>query len=437
MSAAPRARPTGSWARAATLAAVVTLGAIACHRDIRLLPADEGSAGVGGAAGAGLGGATGAAGASGAAGTTVACSGVGDPIKLPTASGPTCAAALEARGHRFALCACDALTIGAKLRTDSFDSSNSGGDDQISAAVGTDGALVTTAELRAAGAIYVADAAGVSAMDHLQAGASFRSNGPLAMLSSAKADLLADAYVVGDVSGSVNVNGILHVTGTATVGPDVQEMRLATDAVPVAAPCDCSVGPAGFVDVTSAIAGAVSSNGDQAAGFASDALATVSTATHLDLGCGAFYLSAVSATAPITLAVHGRALLAVAGSVILGAGLTVTLDPSAELDLLVGGWFTTSGNTVGAPAAPARFRIWIAGSETVVFDNQPTIAAVVHAPNAPATASAGLTLSGSLLVKTLTLGDGSQSQSQSLLHYDRAILSAGVSCGEQPAVAVP
>ena len=40
-------------------------------------------------------------------------------------------------------------------------------------------------------------------MAHLQAGASFRSGGPLAMLSSnAKADLLADAYVNGDISGT-------------------------------------------------------------------------------------------------------------------------------------------------------------------------------------------------------------------------------------------
>ena len=153
-------------------------------------------------------GAGGASGAGGTAGAVAACSGVGPPILLPTASGPTCAAALATRGHRFAVCACDDLNLGARLRTDAFDSTNSNVSDSVSAAVGTDGKLATTAELRAGGAIYVAGPGGVSADGHLQAGASFRSAGPLTMLSS-NADLLADAYVNGDVTGTVNVGGTL------------------------------------------------------------------------------------------------------------------------------------------------------------------------------------------------------------------------------------
>ena len=77
------------------------------------------------------------------------------------------------------------------------------------------------------GAIYVADPPASAPTDHLQAGASFQSNGPLAMLSS-NADLLADAYVNGDVTGSVNVSGTLHVPATATVGTDVQAKRVVT-----------------------------------------------------------------------------------------------------------------------------------------------------------------------------------------------------------------
>jgi hypothetical protein len=427
MMPAPGACSRGSWVLPAALAAAVALPWTTCHRDIRLLATDDGSAGagMGGAAGAGLGG---EAGVGGAAGSSVACSLPGGPIELPTASGPTCAAALETRGHRFALCACDTLTIGARLRTDSFDSSNSGGDDQVSAAVGTNGALVTTAELEAEGAIYVADPAGASAGAHLQAGGSFRSAGPLAMLSS-KADLLSDAYVNGDLTGTVKVSGILHLPATAARGAGVEAQKVATEAVTVLPPCDCNDS---VVDVTSAITTAMTDNGDAAAGFNPAALSNVLTATQLTLGCGTYYLASIGATAaPVTLVVHGHALLAVQGSVSLGGGLTVTLDPSAELDLLVGGWFTTSGNTVGAPAAPARFRIWIGGTESLVFDHQPTIAAVIHAPGSPATAPLGLALSGSLLVKSLSLG------ADSLLHYDRAILSAGVPCGEPPAPAVP
>jgi hypothetical protein len=123
--------------------------------------------------------------------------------------------------------------------------------------------------------------------------------------------------------------------------------------------------------------------------------------------------------------------LAVANSMSLGAGLTVALDSSAELDLLVGGWINTSGGTIGAPSAPARFRIWTASTDSLTFDDQPTIAAVVHAPGSVATATSGLTLSGSLFVKTLNLGGDSE------LHYDRAILSAGTECGERVATSIP
>jgi hypothetical protein len=435
MTAAPRARSPVSWVGVAALAAVVAPGAIACHRDIRLLPSgdNDGVAGAG-VAGAGGGGATGAgldggAGAAGAAGATAACSGLGDPIKLPTDAGPTCAAALETRGHRFALCACDTLTLGARLRTDAFDSTNSGNNDQVSAAVGTDGALVTTAELEAGGAIYVADPGGVSADGHLQAGASFRSGGPLTMLASnAEADLLGDAYVNGDLTGMVKVSGTLFVPTTVTVGSNVEAPTVSPGPVLVSAPCDCSDG---FVDVAEAINTAEGANGDAAAGFGPNALATVSIAAQLSLGCGTYFLNAIDATAPVTLVVHGRALLAVATNVSLGAGLTVALDPSAELDLLVGGWINTSGGTIGAPSAPARFRIWTASTDSLTFDDQPTIAAVVHAPGSVATATSGLTLSGSLFVKTLILSGDSE------LHYDRAILSAGAECGELVATPVP
>ncbi|HVV51224.1 MAG TPA: hypothetical protein VHO06_16260, partial [Polyangia bacterium] len=360
-----------------------------------------------------------------------ACTGLGPPIALQTAGGLTCAAALATRGHRFAVCACDNLTLAAGLRTDAFNSTNSGDNDQVSAAVGTDGALVTlsNAELRAGGAVYVAGSAGVSANEHLQAGASFRSGGPLTMLSS-RADLYGDAYVDGELTGSVDVSGTLYVPTTVTVGGNVQAGAVSPGPVSVSAPCDCSDS---FVDVAGTIATAHGDNGDAAAGFGPDALTMVSGAAQLTLGCGTYYLDSIvpaaGAIAPITLVVHGRALLAVAGNVILNGGLNVVLDPSAELDLLVGQWFTTSGGTIGAPAAPARFRIWIAGNESLTFDNQPTIAAVVHAPGAVANAAAGLTLSGSLFVKSLILGDDSQ------VHYDRAILSAGAGCGEPTATA--
>jgi hypothetical protein len=447
MTTAPRARPR----RRATLisAAALALGAgalaPACHRDIRLLPlaGEEGGAGSGvdGAAGIGGAGIDGAAGAGGTAGGGVVCAGsLGPPIMLPTATGPVCASTLEQRGHSFGLCTCQDLMLGSQLRTDAFDSTDPNfNDDQMSSAVGIDGALSIEAngpELRAGGAIYVADTGGVYAAGPLEAGASFRSNGPLTMLS-ANASFSSDAFVNGVISGQVQVDGTLHVPTTADLGPQVQAKSVVTGAVSVSPPCDCTAGSAGFVDLLSAMKTASTSNNDAAARLDPDALFMVQISQTVDLSCGTYYLSQIQASAPVTLAVHGRALLVVAGDVkVMGGDLAVNLDAGAELDLLVGGWLLVSGGgTIGAPAAPARFRIWVAGTDadSVVFNGQPTIAAVIHAPTTTITATNGLTISGSLLTQSLILGGNSQSY----VHYDRAILKAGASCGEMPASAVP
>src|SRR6185312_3038829 len=303
-------------------------------------------------------------------------------------------------------------------------------DDKVSAAVGIDGALTTSADLEVEGAIYVAGSF-VAANGHLQAGASFRSAGPLTILSSGQADLLGDAYINGYVSGDVNVSGTLYVPTTFDVGSDVEAKAISPGPVSFSAPwppCDCSPG---FVNVASAIMTAGMDNGDEAVGLDPNVLAMVSSATRLTLGCGTYFLNSIGATAPITLAVHGHTLLAVGGNVSLTGGLNVVFDDSsAELDLLVNVWLNISGGTVGAPAAPARFRIWVASGETLTFDKQPTIAAVVYAPNSQAFASEGLTLSGSLLVDSLNLTGDSE------VHYDRAILSIGqTTCGDPVATA--
>jgi hypothetical protein len=418
------------------LLAIAALAAAAsCHREINLLsPPDGGASGSGGNSskgGAGGGGGTGgAAGAAGAAGAP-ACSGLGPSIVLPTSTGAPCAAALASRGHRFVLCSCDDMTAPARVRSDAFDSTNPAITDQVAAAYGVNGSLNAIGEIRAGGAVYVAGANGITAAGQFQTGASLRVGGPMIMTSSDNADIGGDAYVNGNVTGNVRVAGTLHVPASAVLSGGVEDGQVVNEAVTVAAPCDCS---AGFVDVTAAIAAAATSNADAAIGLAPTALAPLNAPKTIDLYCGSYYLTAIDAyaTAAVTLVVHGRALLAVAGDVTVRDGFAVQLDPSAELDLLIAGGLTTrNGGTFGAANAPARFRVWVAGTSSIVFDGTPWIDAVVHAPSAAVTATAGLPLSGSLLARSISIG------ADSMLHYDRAILAAGTVCGEPAAAVVP
>ena len=284
---------------------------------------------------------------------------------------------------------------------DAFDSRDATISDDTSASIGLNGGLLSTAEVRAGGALHVAGAVGIRALDHVEAATSLRVGGPLAMLTS-NADVGTDAFVAGDLSGSVRVDGTLHVPAGATLGPDVQAAAIVREAVTVDPPCDCG---ASFVDIAAALQAASAANDNASAPLRPDQLASVTSPVRIELPCGTFHLAGIDAQASVTLAVHGRALLAVTGDVVLRGEFRVELDPGAELDLLIGGRLSASGgNAFGAAAAPARFRVWIAGTDSVVFDDQPAVSAVLRAPAAIVTAPAGLWLYGSLLARSFVPG---------------------------------
>lgn len=402
----------------------------ACGNSGHLLGSASGAAGsqmIDGAAGSG--GAIDARDGSQADGAGAACVGMGPPITLPSSAGPACAAALATRHHRFALCLCDSLTTTQPFYTDAFDSSGAVIGEQPPAAIGIDGDLQTNTVVQALGSIYVTGSGGVMSADRIVSLGSLRVAGPTRSLAGSIIDIAQDAYAGGDLQGFILLGGTLHLAPSAnTAGATVYADGLVIEPVSVPPPCDCGQS---VVDVAGAIAAAVRVNNDAAAGIAADRLAGVTTSTVVDIPCGTYALSSIDTRAAVVLAVHGRALLAVAGDVVLRAGLAVTLDPGAELDLLIGGRLLTSGsNTIGS-MAPAHFRIWVAGSQSVVFDDDPSIGAVVHAPGAQVTASSGLELSGALFAKTVAAG------ARVNVHFDQAVFSVGASCGEPTAIAVP
>jgi hypothetical protein len=365
--------------------------------------------------------------------TNPACSGLGDPIRLPTAGGLTCAAALEARGHRFALCACDPTSAPARIRSGSYDSTIPGSTvEESNAAFGFNGSLNANAEMRAGGAFYVAGAGGLIALNApIRSAASLRVGGPLSM-SGDHADIGGDAYVAGNATGDIRVDRALHIPASATVDSQVQASGgVVREAVTVAPPCDCSSGAAGFVDIAGAIAAAAAHNDNAAINLSPTVLASGSAPAPLALPCGTFYLNDIDADAAVTLMVHGRTLLAVSGDVQLNGGLAVQLDASAELDLLVSRRLTVTGAAFGAMNAPARFRVWVAGTDSVTFDGAPLVYAVLRAPSAPVWAPAGLPLSGSLLARGVSIG------ADTMINFDRAIFAAGTVCGEPLAAPVP
>jgi hypothetical protein len=350
-------------------------------------------------------------------------------VTLPSSGGAACASALATRHHRFALCLCDSLNATSPIYTDSFDSSGAVIGPQPPAAIGIDGDLQAGTVIQALGSVYVTGPSGVMSADRLVSLGSLRVSGPTRTPSGGVVDVAQDVYAGGDLEGLIILGGTLHVApGASTAAATIYAGNIVREPISITSPCDCGQN---VVDIAGAVTTAMRVNDNASVGLATDRLTAVTTSTLLDVPCGTYALSSIDTRSALVLAVHGRALLAVAGDVMLRAGFTVTLDPGAELDLLVGGQLLTSGSNMIGSMTPARFRIWVAGSQTVVFDDDPSVGAVIHAPGAPVTASSGLELSGALFARTVTTG------ARVNVHFDQAVFSVGASCGEPTAIAVP
>jgi hypothetical protein len=363
------------------------------------------------------------------------CGGLGDPVRLPTASGPVCASALAARGGRFAFCSCSDLQVTAPIHTDSFDSTTSSpsiggvggiGTVRTTAAIGVDGVVGSSAEILAGGAFYATSV--IASTQHIETVRSLRSGG--IVLINTDAHVAGDAYLTATFSGILRVDGILHLPPNVGVDPasTIPDSSILRESVSIPPPCDCDPS---FVNLNAAVASAVAANDNGVVGLPMDALASLQSATGVNVTCGVYVLSSIDAAQSLIVAVRGRAQVVVTGDVVLRGGMIVSLDPGAELDLLIGGRLMVSGSGAVGSTAPARFRIWVAGTDSVVFDGAPAVGATIRAPQAAVTASTGLRLSGGLVAGSVMAGGEVD------LHFDEAILSVGASCGEPAGTSVP
>jgi len=416
--------------RRAALAALLVVPA--CTRDVGLLSfADAGSpadhtpdmdqrpagdaAGGDGALDSGVGG---------AAGTSSLCT--GGVVRFAGANG-TCSGTLAARSHRFALCSCSDWTVSAPFYTDVFSSNLSIVPGPAAAAVGVNGKISATGGLSIRGSLYASGVGGISETASLEVLKTLHSAGSVVLTPPSTGTVTGDAYIGGDVMGSLRINGTLHLTPTSVMGLATSATTTTRETVTVSDPCDCSVP----FDVGGTIAALASSNDNAANGWDPDRLVMPGGAVNLDVPCGSFFLNAINSLSTINLAVHGRAVIAVGGDVSLSGGMTVYMDAGAELDMLISGGITSYGTgPVGAYLA-ASFRVWMAGSSPLTFYGSPIIGGIFEAPLANVNAPNGMLVDGSIVAASITLGD------QVTIHYDQAVLSGGVECGDAPLDPIP
>jgi hypothetical protein len=355
-----------------------------------------------------------------------ACAGGGPPVEL---GGGRCAGAVAETSFRWAICSCTNLRMTTPLRTDGFDSTAGpyapGG---TGAGVGANGAFSNTNTTDVGGPLWIGASTdwGISSPQRVRQFLRVNSG----IIPANSLDVAEDAYVRGDIRASVPVNiaGALHVPEGATVTDNVISRRTLREPVTVTPPCDCDA--SSFVPVVEYANAARSRNDNARIGLDLDALVAPTTARRLDLPCGRYFLSRIGGSGPITIVAHGRTALFVAGDVDVNAALTVTLDPGAELDIVIGGRLrATSALTIGSPNYPALTRVYVGSPDGFDVTNVTALGGNFYVPGGRFRTTATLEVYGAIFAGDFI------STSTVAVHYDRAVLRAGDVCRNPPPVA--
>jgi hypothetical protein len=288
--------------------------------------------------------------------------------------------------------------------------------------VGVNSQFGTSGMSNVSGALWVGSSNGIGVSSPQVVRQELHVDGPVQ--SSAGWTVGSEAFVNGDVASTapVAIAGALHVPPAATVASTVTAARVVREAVTVPDPCDCA--PADIVPIAAIVAYHATHNDDAAIGLDPATYESATTPRRLDLPCGRYYLTRIGAATAVTIVAHGRTALFVGGDVMTSAPLTITLDPTAELDVFVAGTLGTSASlTIGSVNYPALARLYIGSPNGFHISSSGELGANFYVPNGQVQASARLEVFGAVFA-----GDFAAS-SEVAIHFDRQVLRAGDTCG--------
>ncbi len=363
------------------------------------------------------------------------CQGLG--VVLP---GPNhlCAGDL-ANLFKFAACACSSFDISGVLSTASLASSD-GGLTEV-ASVGANQAVSANSTTTIGGSVWsggVGLAPGAPAVllggtapglvaGDIQSGGPVEIAGPYLVMG----DVWANGNVTVDPSGSLQVDGTVHVPPADTVSADVDAGGGVAHpaAVTVGKPCDC----ANPIDIGGIVQGFQTANDDAAHQLTASSLDN--PAQPVPLPCGLYYFDGIHGGSPVTLDIQGRVAVFVASDLSVTQGITIDLEAGAELDLFIAGNVDIQGPTgsvtIGDVTHAALTRIYVGGSGNdagggFTLSADANISANVYAPSAVVQLASNFVLRGAILAQALQFsGDFS-------ILYDTAVLQVSQSSGCQP-----
>jgi hypothetical protein len=194
---------------------------------------------------------------------------------------------------------------------------------QLGGGVGSNGGFVSSQTNDIWGTLWSASPSGVSLSNTTNVHYELRSGGPP---TTNTCSVAKDAYVNGNAKGRApTIGGALHLPTAATITGNVTEASTVRGPVSVPPPCRCD--PSEILPIASWVAAAKLSN-DNGTSLDPALFTKASQPSRLDLPCGRFYLDAIQANGPLTIAAHGRTALFIGGDVTRARSVMVLVPPS-------------------------------------------------------------------------------------------------------------
>lgn len=355
---------------------------------------------------------------------SVPCAGGGPAIEVGGFEGGAtrCTGEIATVAFRWAVCSCRDLQMSALLLTDGFSSERGPYmPGQLGGSVGVNNRFSNSNVTNVGGSLWVGGSNGIGSSAPQTVRQELHVDGPLQ--TSNTYSVGADGFVNGGVmtSSTVTFTGALHVPEGATVATGVTYRRLTREAVSVPDPCDCT--PSAILPIGDIVAFHRTRNDNAALGLDPAHFERDETARRVDLPCGRYYLTQIRGSTPLSIVAHGRTALFIGGDISTSSTVTITLDPTATLDVFIAGAVRTSAPLrIGSASYPALTRLYIGGNNGFQVSNTSDLGANFYVPNGPVQTSAPLEVFGAVFA-----GDFQTSNTVSV-HYDRQVLRAVEDC---------
>jgi hypothetical protein len=365
----------------------------------------------------------------------------GDPLMLPLSDfcdgmgtvvtvggGGECAGEIAEEVFRFGVCACETVTAQSQLKIDAFDSDvgpYGGANILEDGHLGVNGQLTMDGKLTIQGSAFVGGGGFAVGASSLVSKNVFATGD--AVQSNASTDIGRNVFIDGDVVGRFNISGNLTVPTTAAISQQTRDRlggQLLRSAIPGLRPCPCQSDE--ILDVGALTAWGQSNNDNALLDtLAADTWANRQGPNNIRLPCGRYYLDSIRHPGTLTVTAEGRTVLFVNGDMIIEGGLTLALEPGAEIDLFISGNLAVQAAAVlGTQTAPSKVRTYIGGTQTIDINASSLFGGNLYAPRADIIFGASANLYGAVFGKNISFSGSAQ------VHFDSAVRRAGDPCDE-------